>query len=1036
MDLGRYELEERIGRGGGGEVWAAWLRGPAGFSRRVAVKLLPENQRSAEQQGMLLREARFGGLVSHPNVVSTQELGCHDGRWFLVMDLVRGQSASGLAKAGPIAPAALLDLASHVCSGLHHIHELTNEHGQRVGLVHRDIKPANILVEVHGVAKIADLGIARWQGTDDVVAGTPGYMPAEQYAHREDARSDLFALGVTLVRLALGEMPFGTGRRAMVLVHHVDDTLRKTDTLRRLDGVVPGLGDVVARALHQDPSRRWPSAAAMGTALESLYATCPRSERLPALMLSRFSAPAPLATPTPTSIPSDAYIGRERELQALGALLDGPPSVIVIKGPGGVGKTRLAHTAVAGRPHHTCDCTNVVTAYGLCNVVATAIGGSLVGEPEASVATLLAHRDTVLVLDNVEQVAAIAKRCLERWSQAAPKVRFLATSRIAIKVPQAVELRLKGLSTGEAAELFRVRLGTPIAPKEERAILRHVERLPLAIELVAAQTRQLGVGPMLERLEREGLVGQRSLRHSIEASWRLLPPESQRALTMLSAYVGDFDERDAAAVLDPNTTPLAVLEALIDHSLLHVRRNAFRLLPSVRDFVRQQHAAWAAVGERRHGRWLAQRGTPAAVLNPMLGRSDELLSAYRRARDRGDVPVAVATALALGRNLLVTGPLTLAETVLEEASGLGHRTGEVGYYRCLLLNNTSSWERLLQVADETLPATEGRLSLRVALLKEYARLHLGHSGSYDRSVALCRAQEAAGEPGYVLSLAKLTLAHAFISDNVERGHVDTLELSQACAAMRGHRSEVDVLGRLGSLFALRGNFTDALSCLRRASALATAGENSSAVTTHSNLLEVLLWNGEVEEACQLVESVVAAAKNMGHPTWAAAAFWVRARLALALHRDDEAEKEASRALAIVGANPHVRGESLLIVAQVAARRGDQAAARVALEALRPLAPRLQRETRAWVALCAVQIAPLREADALLSVFGTDPMTQYPPNQILLLCAHGHLAQRQGRVREARGCLLQASLALAALDMSPHALMVKEVERLRDILAAR
>ncbi len=122
--LGRYELRHRLGKGGHGEVWAALLHGPMGFRRPVALKVLPAVAAASADREGLMQEARLGALVSHPNVVSTLELGEQDGRWFMAMDLVAGLTADQLRRKGPLPAAALVDLGVQTCHGLAYIHQL------------------------------------------------------------------------------------------------------------------------------------------------------------------------------------------------------------------------------------------------------------------------------------------------------------------------------------------------------------------------------------------------------------------------------------------------------------------------------------------------------------------------------------------------------------------------------------------------------------------------------------------------------------------------------------------------------------------------------------------------------------------------------------------------------------------------------------------------------------------------------------------------------------------------------------------------
>ncbi|MCA9490597.1 MAG: serine/threonine protein kinase, partial [Myxococcales bacterium] len=180
--LGRYELVRVLGRGAAGVVVQAVLHGPAGFRKRVALKLLHASHGEDEARvAELIREARLGGLLSHPNVVSTLELGQVDGRWFVSMELVRGASLSALGRDGPMSPAAVVDAGIQLCAALSHVHELRDDGDRPLRLIHRDVKPGNLLLDRSGLLRLADFGIAGLSAElGGGAAGTPGYLAPEQ----------------------------------------------------------------------------------------------------------------------------------------------------------------------------------------------------------------------------------------------------------------------------------------------------------------------------------------------------------------------------------------------------------------------------------------------------------------------------------------------------------------------------------------------------------------------------------------------------------------------------------------------------------------------------------------------------------------------------------------------------------------------------------------------------------------------------------------------------------------------------------------
>jgi len=209
----RYELLERIGRGGSGDLHVARVVG--GLERRVCVKRLA-GAVSPEDVAAFREEARLLASVRHANVVSLLGFAEDDDAGpFLVMELVEGMDLRAL-RAG-LEPDRLADgVAVHVACDL--LRALAAVQRYLPGLVHRDVTPHNVLVSSHGEVKLADFGIAlarghtRWvQPTS--VKGKLGYMSPEQIRGEElDVRSDLFAVGVVLYELLAGARPWGPAR--------------------------------------------------------------------------------------------------------------------------------------------------------------------------------------------------------------------------------------------------------------------------------------------------------------------------------------------------------------------------------------------------------------------------------------------------------------------------------------------------------------------------------------------------------------------------------------------------------------------------------------------------------------------------------------------------------------------------------------------------------------------------------------------------------------------------------------------------------
>jgi tetratricopeptide (TPR) repeat protein len=282
----RFVILNKVGQGGMGEVFAAY---DPQLDRQVAVKVLlrhgPPGETDADpQQARLLREARALARVTHPNVVSIFESGVTEGRLFLAMEFVQGETLGAWLKGSQRAWNEVLEVMKVAGHGLRAVHE--------AGLVHRDFKPENVmLVEDERRVLVMDFGLAIHESESEETwtpdendksgphipldrltkvgsaVGTPRYMPPEQYENADvDARADVFAFCVSLFEALYGAPPFGGGT-----VWNRLEQIRsgQIDLPERTE--VPGwLGAVVRKGLAAEPADRWPSMDALLAALAPL----------------------------------------------------------------------------------------------------------------------------------------------------------------------------------------------------------------------------------------------------------------------------------------------------------------------------------------------------------------------------------------------------------------------------------------------------------------------------------------------------------------------------------------------------------------------------------------------------------------------------------------------------------------------------------------------------------------------------------------------------------------------------------------------
>ncbi len=269
----RYELRRLIARGGMGLVFEAHHR----FTRRaVALKLLPDEHRAQkEMRGRLLREAHALTTVRHPHVVEVLDAGvCAEHGPYVVMEMLDGRTLDGiLASRRRLSIADAVQVARQVCDAVAHAHAR--------GVVHRDLKPSNFFVARNEIGeetvKLIDLGVAavaeeQLQYTDrkltqaHEVLGTPEYMAPEQLWGREiDARTDVYAIGMSLYECLTGEVPYlGTYPEVLVQVSNAPSPPSVRD--KRAD-VSPALAVVIETALEKEAADRFQTAVELGRAL-------------------------------------------------------------------------------------------------------------------------------------------------------------------------------------------------------------------------------------------------------------------------------------------------------------------------------------------------------------------------------------------------------------------------------------------------------------------------------------------------------------------------------------------------------------------------------------------------------------------------------------------------------------------------------------------------------------------------------------------------------------------------------------------------
>jgi hypothetical protein len=269
--ISRYRIVAELGHGGMGVVYRAE---DTRLGRVVALKFLPEDV-AGDGQALerFRREARAASALNHPHICTIHDVDEHDGRHFIVMEALEGQTLAGLIAAKRLNPETVLNLSMQIAEALEAAHAK--------GIVHRDIKPANVFVTESGTAKVLDFGLAKLvaENGDDQAAtalatpdarknallttpgqmmGTVAYMSPEQVRGEElDARSDIFSLGAVVYEMATGSLPFPGTTTGVVF----DGILnRAPKAVQEISPSAPGeLVRILDKALEKDRDLRYRS---------------------------------------------------------------------------------------------------------------------------------------------------------------------------------------------------------------------------------------------------------------------------------------------------------------------------------------------------------------------------------------------------------------------------------------------------------------------------------------------------------------------------------------------------------------------------------------------------------------------------------------------------------------------------------------------------------------------------------------------------------------------------------------------------------
>jgi tetratricopeptide (TPR) repeat protein/TolB-like protein len=262
--ISHYKILEKLGEGGMGVVYKAE---DTKLKRTVALKFLPQELLcDSESKARFIHEAQAASALNHPNITTIHEIDEVEGKCFISMEYIEGNSLKELIHKRTLAVDEILGIALKIAEGLKAAHKKE--------IVHRDVKSDNVMVTDEGGVKIMDFGLAKLKGVTKLTKtgstlGTLQYMSPEQAQGQEvDQRSDIFSFGVVLYEMITGQLPFKGEHEAAVIYSIVNET---PEPLARYKANVPeGLQRIVDKTLEKDRNIRYQSAAEVIADLKGL----------------------------------------------------------------------------------------------------------------------------------------------------------------------------------------------------------------------------------------------------------------------------------------------------------------------------------------------------------------------------------------------------------------------------------------------------------------------------------------------------------------------------------------------------------------------------------------------------------------------------------------------------------------------------------------------------------------------------------------------------------------------------------------------
>lgn len=276
----RFELVEKIASGGMANIYRAWLHGPDGFRKHLAVKVIsPSLLSEPEFVEMFKKEAALAALLDHPCIVKVYEFNqVTEGFHYIAMEFVDGIDLRRLisSNTGVLTPPQVFFIGKQILRALHYAWNFLDDCGSRLELIHRDISPHNIMISRNGEVKLADFGIAKFKNAvsytkSNMVRGKLHYLSPEQARGEElDARSDIFSLGLVLWEMLTGQKRYTKKGQdvygEIISGYYVPPSKLRPDLDSSIDALLYCF-------LAPDPANRFSSAAEAVTEIEKIINT-------------------------------------------------------------------------------------------------------------------------------------------------------------------------------------------------------------------------------------------------------------------------------------------------------------------------------------------------------------------------------------------------------------------------------------------------------------------------------------------------------------------------------------------------------------------------------------------------------------------------------------------------------------------------------------------------------------------------------------------------------------------------------------------